>query len=747
MAAQTAVVTGTVSDKETKQHLEDVIVSINGTITHTHTDTAGKFSFILLPAGNYELEISKFGFETQKLKVAAAENETVQLNIALVFNPKALNVIDVEAERTTSAASSKYLSAIDFQNRPKNSAQDMLRLVPGLFIAQHAGGGKAEQIFIRGFDCDHGTDVATYVDGMPVNMPSHGHGQGYEDLHFLIPETVQGMDIFKGPYSVQYGDFATGAAVRFNTADTLETNLILLEGAAVPTAGNITSKRLLGLFQIPKLSDNISSYIAADIINNRGYFERSQDFNRFNLFSKTMFRISDHSNLSFSASGFSSSWNASGQIPERAVSNGWISRYGSLDPTEGGVTSRNNLNIIYRSSGEHGELESQVYSCNYHFKLFSDFTFYLHDPVNGDEIEQDDTRSVHGLNMKYTIPHSIGKSTERFSIGASFRSDEIENQLWHAVKRERLEARAHAMIHQRSSGVFANEAFRFNDHFRLELGARYDYFTFDVEDLLPADSTHTNYTGYNYQTLFSPKVNFIYTANNNLQLFINVGGGYHSNDARSAVQEPSNHQLPRSVGGEIGTLAHAGRKIVTSAALWWLETENELVYAGDDGTTENKGSSRRLGIDLSTRYQITPWLFADADLNLSQNELTAQPFGDRLGTNHYIPLAPIATSAGGLTLRHKKVEAGLRYRYMAARPANESNSVTAKGYTILDLSLNYKTKRMKIGFSIENLLNTEWNEAQFDTESRLPFEDKPVDELHFTPGTPLSAKVSAGYVF
>jgi outer membrane receptor protein involved in Fe transport len=745
-SAQSSV-TGIIKDKESKQPVEDVVVSIEKGNSHTHTNAAGAFSFSNLPAGSYDIDFDKFGYDRQKISIAIAEGENKQLTIALMFNAKTLQAVDIETDRPVSAASSNYLSRMDFENRPKNSAQDMLRLVPGLFIAQHAGGGKAEQIFIRGFDCDHGTDVATFVDGIPVNMPSHGHGQGYEDLHFLIPEVVKGIDILKGPYAPQYGDFATGAAVQFNTLDTLDRNLVQLEAGYVPDLAGFTAQRGLFLVQLPDIKSNVTSYVAADIINNRGYFNNDQHFKRISLFSKTVVALNDHSTLKFSAGGFGSSWDASGQVPERLVTSGYISRFGSLDPSEGGATSRNNFNIVYHTDVKGDEFETQVYTSTYRFKLFSNFTFNLYDSIQGDEIEQDDNRVIRGMNSHYTIAHKLGSMNDKFTIGASYRADEIENQLWHAEKRIRLEARAHAFVHERSTGIYANEVFRFNGHLRAELGARYDYFIFDVEDQLPSDSTHINYTGFNYQTLLSPKLNLIYAVTNRLQLFLNAGSGYHSNDARSSVQESKNHQLPRAVGAEVGSLAHIGSRAAVSAAVWWMDLENELVYVGDDGTTENKGPSRRTGLDLSIRVQLTKWLFADADLNLAKNVFIDTLFGMRSATDYYLPLAPVATSAGGFTIKLNSFEAGIRYRYMAERPANESNTVTAHGYNVVDLSANYKFKHLKIGLSIENLLNTAWNEAQFDTESRLPFESQPVDELHFTPGTPFAAKLMIGYLF
>ncbi|MEP7264218.1 MAG: TonB-dependent receptor, partial [Bacteroidota bacterium] len=579
-------------------------------------------------------------------------------------------------------------------------------------------------------------------------MPSHGHGQGYEDLHFLIPETVEGMDIFKGPYAPQYGDFATAAAVSFKTKDSLENNLIQMESGYVPEVKNLTTTRALALLKMPDIGKNITSYFAADVINNRGYFEESQHFKRTSIFSKTTIAVSDHSHIHFSVAGFGSSWDASGQVPERAVDAGLISRFGSIDNSEGGTTQRTNVNLIYHTQLRNAEFETQVYSCNYRFKLFSNFTFFAEDTINGDEIEQDDNRTIRGLNARYTIPHKLGNLNNKFTLGVSYRADDIENQLWHAVKRERLEVRAHANIQERATGIYVNEIFRFSDQFRIEAGGRYDYFIFDVDDLLPDDSTHENYSGFNYQTLLSPKLNFIYTLSDDLQFFLNTGSGFHSNDARSAVQEKNNHVLPRAPGAELGSLIHITNRIVTSVAFWWMDVENELVYVGDDGTTENKGASRRMGIDFSLRCQFANWLYADADLNISKNRFIKNIYGDEAATDFYIPLAPEFTSSGGLTAKLKNgLETGVRYRYLASRPANESNTVRTRGYNVIDANISYTKSHYKIGLTFENLTNTKWNEAQFDTESRLPGETATTDELHFTPGTPFSAKLIFGYLF
>lgn len=748
LSAQTSAIKGTIKDKGSQVILENVFVNIDKTNSHSHTDDKGNFFFVNIPFGNYDIEFKKPGYEKQLFKLKLFSSDTAFLETSLISKSVALSEVAVAIDRPVSAASSSYLSQQDFANRPKNSAQDMLRMVPGLFIAQHAGGGKSEQIFIRGFDADHGTDVATFVDGIPVNMPSHGHGQGYADLHFLIPEVVEGMSIFKGASSPLYGDFATAAAVNFKTLDSLPYNLLQLESGSVPQTNAVTSNRGLALLTVPISSKTISSYFAADVVNNRGFFERSQDFKRVNLFSKTTLSINEHSSIHFSVSGFGSSWNASGQIPERAVEQKLISRYGSVDPNEGGTTQRNNYNLVYNNKLGTGEFEIQAYMSSYRFKLFSNFTFFLNDSVNGDMIEQNDNRTISGMNAKYCVGHPFFKMFNKFTLGASFRADDIDNSLWHSPQRERLKVNAHSQIHQRSNAVYVNELFRFNNHFRAEIGLRYDYFIFDVEDLIPSDSMRTNYSGFNYQAAFNPKLNLIYTVNDRAQFFLNAGSGYHSNDARSSVQDKTQHQLPIAISAEVGTLLRLNQKTIISAAVWGMDLNNELVYVGDDGTTENKGASRRVGIDLSGRAQLVSWLYMDVDINVSKGRFIDTPFGNEKKEGYYIPLAPTLTSAGGLTSKFKNgLEFGLRYRYMKDRPANETNTIMARGYNVIDFSTNYKTRHFKMGLFIENIFNVNWNEAQFATETRLRNENKPVDELHFTPGTPFYAKLVLGYMF
>lgn len=737
---------GNVISSDSSEPVSGAQISILGRHDHVHTDVSGKFE---LPFKNDSMPIIVFciakGYEDIKILIPPFSKDTA-IVIALTRKVQEISEVSIVSDKPVSAASSSYFSMLTFGNRPRNSAQDLLRLVPGLFIAQHAGGGKAEQIFVRGFDCDHGTDVATYVDGIPVNMPSHGHGQGYSDLHFLIPDVVSGINVFKGTSFAQFGDFSTGATIQFKTLDSLTANCVLLETGGVVTKNKPTNSRLQIQFQLPEKNSKITAYCALDYAYNSGFFDVNQNMKRFNVFHKTTIQLSTFTKLQFSYSGFGSDWNASGQIPERAVKNGLISRFGSIDPHEGGTTQRNNFNVVLSQKTQRGSFELQTYAFQYRFRLFSNFTFFLNDTINGDMIEQGDTRFVTGANANYSQSNVLLGKKGKWSCGVNMRSDEIDNQLWHSPSRIRENIQAHALIHQRSTGVYMSQQLNLSSKLHADIGLRWDNVLFDVEDLILTDSNHTNYSGINSQSGLHPKFNLQYTATEKWILFFNAGTGYHSNDARSSVQQIGMKQLPLAISSEIGTLVQL-KKTVISLALWEMEMDNELVFVGDDGTTENKGSSRRLGMDVSLRAPLTKSLFLDGDLNWARSRFTTNLFHSELTNNYFIPLAPKFTFSYGLTFKKNKLECMLNARTMASRPANEDNTIVAHGYTVVMIGAAYKWKKWKWNCSIDNLINVKWNEAQFATETRLKNESQPVKEIHFTPGTPFSFKTSLFYFF
>ena len=371
LAAQTGEIKGTIIDQDSGEPLVGASVAIAQTNVGAAANSYGKFSIQNLKSGEYELEISFVGFEKLSKKVMVTEGSATQVELSL--KPSALSLGDVQVTQNL-AQNASIISALDIELRPISTSQDVLKIVPGLFIAQHAGGGKAEQIFLRGFDIDHGTDIALSVDGMPVNMVSHAHGQGYSDLHFVIPETIERVAFDKGPYYANKGDFNTAGFAAFSTRKRLESNLFKVEG------GQFGTFRTVGLFNLlePKTTKDPSLYLATEYFRTDGYFESSQNFNRFNTLLKYHQRLSDNKTIELSTSAFTSSWDASGQIPLRAIESGQISRFGAIDDTEGGNTSRVNLNAkLTTDLSDGGIIENQVFMSKYDFKLVSNFTFFF----------------------------------------------------------------------------------------------------------------------------------------------------------------------------------------------------------------------------------------------------------------------------------------------------------------------------------------------------------------------------------
>ncbi|MGH7492623.1 MAG: TonB-dependent receptor [bacterium] len=764
---------GKVVDAQTGQGLAGVNVLLSGTGLGATTSESGNFEISRIKPKTYELMAMIIGYAPVTQKVTVEAGVVVEVKLQPQPKPITLSDILVQADRPVSAASSRAVRDFDLQIRPTRSAQDMLQLAPGLIIAQHAGGGKAEQIFMRGFDADHGTDVNLSVDGIPVNMVSHGHGQGYADAHFIIPEVIDCLNVYKGPYFAEYGNLGTAGSIAFRTRDHIDDNVVRFE------AGEFETYRVTTLFQIPTSGQHNNAYLAGQFYNTDGPVESPQDFRRLNLFGKFHTHVTENSKLSFDVASFSSAWNASGQIPERAVGNGTISRFGSIDDFEGGTTGRQNLNLVYESRGAgNSDFQIQTYASRYDFKLFSDFTFFLEDPVNGDMIEQTDNRQILGLNGKYRFFHRFGPSVASATLGAGYRADDVEVSLWKSPSRVRLSPLVDSDIFERNMFLWAQEDLTFSAAVRLQLGVRADYFTFNVEDHLEnaPGATLPHASGYSQETILSPKANLVISPARALDLFFNIGSGFHSNDARDVVInqrvsdlsrrfereglsdaeiadtlaalnfDPAQRDaevLPRALGAEVGFRSRFADRFHFGAALWGLDLESEFVYVGDAGTTEPSGRTRRYGVDMEARLGLLDWLWADADANVSTGKLRDEP-----EDANEIPLAPRFTATGGLTARLRGgLDASLRARHIGERPANETNTVRAKGYTVFDFVGDYRFGNYKINLVLENVFDTEWNEAQFDTESRLRDEPVPVSELHFTPGNPRNVRVGLSYLF
>ena len=727
-------IAGTIYDPATNLPLRGVAVQIASVGKSTSTNDLGQYRFSELVAAPYKIELSYLGFANQVITVTVQDDQTTFIKTTLSVASLNLQEVTVSSQR---AHDQQLISGLDIKLRPIVNSQEILRIVPGLFIGQHAGGGKAEQIFLRGFDLDHGTDIRLTVDDMPVNMVSHAHGQGYADLHFVIPELVEGADFKKGPYHAEKGNFTTAGWVNFRTKNALDRSFVKLEGGQFDTYRAVAGLDLLGQRGRDK---NQSAYLASEYSFTNSYFDNPQNFKRLNVVGKYHGHVSPNTNLTLTGSTFYSKWNHSGQIPDRAVASGEIGFFGSIDPSEGGETSRSNFNVqLVTVTPNNNVIKNQFFYSNYNFELYSNFTFFLEDPINGDQIRQKERRNLFGYNGSFSTQSNVGNSRWTTTLGAQYRHDLTNGtELSRTLNRsEILEPIQLGNINELNAAVYADELIQVSDHFTVNAGLRLDFFRSQYEDLLAVTKKSAT------AAIVSPKLNFYYTVNPRLQLYLNTGKGFHSNDARVVVPQGGRQILPPAYGSDLGVIFKPFPKLLINAAAWYLWLQQEFVYVGDAGVVEPSGQTRRQGIDVSVRYQITKNLYFDVDVN------TAKPraIGELEGQN-FLPLAPTFTTVGGLSLQNKSGFSGsLRYRYIGDRPANADNTIIAKGYFVNDLQANYSQKRYNLGLSIQNIFNVRWKETQFATNSRLKNEVEPVEEIHFTPGTPFFARLSLTLFF
>lgn len=721
-------ITGKIIDAESRQPLEAAYISqLNSLNKKTITNQYGNFS-LSVDSDTVAIIASFIGYTSKTLLLKASSEILIELD------PAAINLKDVIITQTSSQQKFSTLAKIDLDLKPVKNTQELMRVVPGLFVAQHAGGGKAEQIFLRGFDIDHGTDIQVSVDNMPINMVSHAHGQGYADAHFIIPETINNMDFGTGPYYAQQGNLNTAGYINFKTYNNIPQSRVQVE------SGQFNTYRTLAMVDLLKKNkDKQSAYIASEFNYTEGPTINGQNFHRLNVFGKYNLAISGNTQLTVSASAFNSKWDASGQVPDRSVQGGIIDRFGSIDPSEGGNTARYNANIMLSHRFADGtNWENQAFYSRYQFNLYSNFTFYLDDPVNGDEIQQKEDRNIIGYNSKLNKQWAFKTWTLNSTYGTGFRHDAMDNsQLNHVVKRIFLE-------HYKLGNIKETNAFAYMQdqaivgNWLLEASVRFDYLHFNYFDKLITQQSPAQ-----GKAIVSPKLNIQYTISSKVQAYIKAGKGFHSNDTRVVVANKGLDILPAAYGTDIGLTLKPTKNLFVNIAAWYLYLQQEFVYVGDAGITEPSGKTRRHGIDLLARYQISNNLFGNINANFTKPRAIGEPKGA-----DYIPLAPAFTSSGGVFYKKKTgINGGLSYRYIKDRPANEHNSIVAKGYFLLDGTINYTRPKYEIGLAVENIFNIDWNEAQFATESRLMNEPQPVNELHYTPGVPFFARVKFAVFF
>lgn len=716
---QVGALWGTVRDGDNAEPLPGVGIALLEENRTALSNPMGQFFWSQLPAGDYRIALSMpgYGIDTVEVQIQAAD--TSLLDIRLQEGHLELETVQI---RSLANPDHSLFSQLDLALRPVNSGQDLLQLTPGLEIAQHAGGGKAEQMFFRGFDLDHGTDLAIGVDGIPVNLVSHAHGQGYSDLHFLIPETVARVDLEKGPHQVEAGNFATAGSLALITRDQLDHSMVRTGYGAFGTT------RTLAMIDLtPKENTNFHAYGAGEFLASRGYFDQAQDLNRVNFFLRVSGNLGSRTRFRGSLSAFKSGWKASGQIPERAVSQGLIGRFGAIDPTEGGKTARQQANFeLLHTLPNRSVLRQQVYGVHSAFNLLSNFTFFLNHPSLGDRIVQNEDRFFWGYKGDWEQSKTVGNWNLRHQAGWGLRDDVVKDLDLHWVDGAgQVHERAQeGQVRETNAFAYVSETVGFHANWSLEMGGRLDGFRFQYENQLLEGMPSLA----SIQGRISPKTQLNWTPIDQLHVYAKAGQGFHSNDSRSQL-ENAEVPLPGGWGTDLGLVWKPAPRLLVQTGIWQLDLDQELVYVGDEGVVEPGEASRRIGGDLSLRYQVKPGLLASFDVNYAHA---------RYANGDFIPLAPVLSGRMGLygewTTRWS---GGAGIRYLTDRPADETGSLTATGFCLVEAAARCQlSTRWAVGVKGENLLNQSYNEAQFATTSQLRGEATPVTEIHFTPGAP-----------
>jgi hypothetical protein len=632
------------------------------------------------------------------------------------------------------AASQGTIDDEQLENRPLLRPAEVLEVIPGLVVTQHSGAGKANQYFLRGFNLDHGTDFAVHVDGMPVNLPSHGHGQGYADLNFLIPELVEHIHYRKGPYYADEGDFSAAGAAHVHLKRSLEA------GYADLKTGSFGYRR--GLFGASQPVEGGSLLAMLETGQDDGPWQNPEALRKLN----GVLRYSngdDKNGFTLTGMAYESHWNATDQVPLRAVEDGSLGRFGAVDPTDGGRAARYSLSTQWARADASSATRASAYVFHSKLDLFSNFTYFLNDPVNGDQFEQVDRRTVMGGDASHTWHSQLQGREVEHTGGIQLRNDDIpEVGLHSTVARRRLATVRNDSIKQSSGGLYYLNSIAWSPWLRSLAGIRADAYRFRV------DSDNALNSGATSATLVSPKLGLVLGPWSNMEYFANYGYGFHSNDARGATiaidpatGAPVQRVTPlvRAKGGELGVRAAPFRGAQTSVALWRLDIASELLFVGDAGTTEANRPSRREGIEWASYFKPSRSITADFDMTLSRAR-----FKDDDPAGAHIPGAASRTASGGLTYAEGRWSGGMRLRYFGPRPLTEDNSVRSGSSSLINAKLAYSaTKQVRLGFEVLNLLDRKVDDITYFYASRLPGEaPSGVEDRHFHPAEPRTLRLS-----
>ncbi len=623
---------------------------------------------------------------------------------------------------TAKAGSEGVVGYADFDDRPLSRVGELVEVIPGLIATQHSGSGKANQFYLRGFNLDHGTDFAAYFDGAPINFRTHGHGQGYLDLNFIIPELVERIEFRKGPYYADVGDFSAAATASFRSYDALDENI------ASTTLGENGFRRGLVAGSIDLAGGEFLA--AAEVLFNDSPFILDENLEKYNAFLKYS-RRTGAADWSLSLSAYDSQWTSTDQIPLRAIESGEVSRLGFIDPDLGGETTR----IAVNGEASVGDFSLSAYALYYDFALFSNFTYFANDPVNGDQFEQRDERVTLGGAVDYVRPTTIAGRDAVFRAGGDLRYDDIFNVgLFDTVARERIRTIRDDEVQEFSVGGFMEVEINLTDRLRASVGARGDFYDFSVDASIPENS------GDGTDAIFTPTASLAWRATDAIELYANYGQGFHSNDVRGAAisidprtMEPVDpvDVLVRAEGAEIGARYARGPFNATITG-FWLELDEELVFVGDAGTTEPNDATRRFGVEFSAFWRPTEWIRFDGTA-----AYTDARFKDAPGGEDRIPQAVENVFGAGVTVDPtERLTATMRLRRFGTAPLIEDASAASEPTTVVNLGVYYDLGPARLGLDVLNLFDSEDADITYFFESQLPGEAAPVPDIHLHPVEP-----------
>jgi hypothetical protein len=661
-----------------------------------------------------------------------AKNGAAQLETVVVLGHR-LNQLG----QKLSAAEGTVGSA-EIANRPVLRAGEILEFVPGMVVTQHSGSGKANQYFLRGFNLDHGTDFNTSIDGMPVNMRTHGHGQGYTDLNFIIPELIGSIDYRKGAYYPKVGDFSGAGAASFNLKNSLGENLVST------TLGENNYGRFLTAGEIQLDTDLLLLGFEAQV-SDGPWTDIEEDIDKLNFNARYIKPLVDGT-FSLTVMAYDNSWNSPDQIPARAVEQGLIDEFGSLNTTNGGESSRYSLSGNWRTEN----WNTNIYAINSDLLLFSDFTYFLDDPIDGDQFKQVDDRTILGGAASHQWDSELFNTSVTYKIGGEFRYDDIANVgLYKTKAREWLSTVREDGVEEASAGLFGQTSFEINDAFNTYLGLRYDYYQVDVDSNIAPNSGTAD------KGKPSLKAGATYLFNENLEGFINAGQGFHSNDARGATLklDPSTLEpadavelIVPSTGAEIGLKVFDAQRFNISTSLWYLESDSELIFIGDAGHNEASRASKRIGAEIASYFWFDNKWSLDLELAWTRARFTENTEEEGAYVDGSVPfVASTGISYGG---QGNGLHSSLRYRYFGARVLESFNEIKADSTSTVNFGIGYQWDSINIELELHNLLDSDDHDIDYYYASRLAGEsEEGIEDLHYHPVEPRTLRAKVEYRF